>query len=67
MNERIQELYKEATGKDWAYDFDTQIAEKFTELIVKDACQQLMEWENEPFPFDERTAVWILKQHFGVK
>jgi hypothetical protein len=35
MNERIRELYKEATGKDWAYDFDTQIAEKFAELIVK--------------------------------
>jgi hypothetical protein len=67
MNERIEQLYKEATGKDWAYDFDPQIAEKFVELIVQDSIEQILEWRNEPFPFDEHTAVWILKKHFGVE
>ena len=67
MNKRIEQLYKEATGKDWAYDFDPQIAEKFVELIVQDSIEQILEWRNEPFPFDEHTAVWILKKHFGVE
>ena len=36
MNERIKELYKLTIGRDWAYDFDTEYAEKFAELIVRD-------------------------------
>jgi hypothetical protein len=36
MNERDKELYKEATGKEWAYDFDPMIAEKFADLIRAD-------------------------------
>lgn len=41
MNERIQELYKEATGKDWAYDFDPHIAEKFAELIIQECVKRI--------------------------
>ena len=47
MNERLSKLYKEATGSEWAYDFDKQIAETFANLIIKDivitiAAQALM-------------------------
>ena len=41
--------------------------EKFAELIVQESIKQLLEWKNEPFPFDENTAAWILKEHFGIK
>lgn len=36
MNERIRELYVKVAGKDWLYDFDTDKAEMFAELIVRD-------------------------------
>lgn len=41
MNKRIEELYKLATGKDWAYDFDPAIAEKFAELIVQECIENI--------------------------
>ena len=41
MNKRIQELYKEATGKDWVYDFDPDVAEAFALLIVHDFLSEL--------------------------
>jgi len=36
MNERDKELYQQATGKEWAYDFDVDTAEKFAALIRAD-------------------------------
>ena len=42
MNERIRELYKQAAGKDWAYDFDPAFAEIFAELIVEE-CVKIVE------------------------
>ncbi len=64
MNERIRELAKSVQcERHWT----EEDIEKFAELIVEDACRVLLEWKGEPFPFDESTAVWILKQHFGVK
>jgi hypothetical protein len=71
MNKRIQELAEQATtyidpsandGVCWHFD-----KEKFAELIVQESIKQLLEWKNEPFPFDENTAAWILKEHFGIK
>lgn len=66
MNYRIKELAKQSGLIQ--YDTDSKIsdAEKFAELIVLDACEAILEWKKEPFPFDESTAVWILKQHFGI-
>ena len=73
MNERIKELYKEATGKDWAYDFDPEVAEKFAELIVYECigcCEQVI---SDPVP--ESVDTWLnggeqciqeIKQHFGL-
>jgi len=62
MNERIKELYKEATGKDWAYDFDPQIAENFAELIVRE-CADVAD-QNGGF---WRGCGMTVKQHFGVE
>jgi hypothetical protein len=39
MNERDKELYQQATGKAWAYDFDIDTAEKFADLIRADATE----------------------------
>ena len=44
MNERDKELYQQATGKEWAYDFDVDTAEKFAALIRADereACAKM--------------------------
>jgi hypothetical protein len=46
MNERDKELYQQATGKEWAYDFDIDTAEKFADLIRADereACAKVCE------------------------
>lgn len=70
MNPRIKELIKQCTswsdGSTWTQRevFDK---EKFAELIVREAIEQILNWRKEPFPFDEQTAVWILKEHFGVE
>jgi hypothetical protein len=48
MNERDKELYQQATGKEWAYDFDINTAEKFADLIRADereACAQVCDFE----------------------
>jgi hypothetical protein len=47
VNERIKELYKLTIGRDWAYDFDTEYAEKFAELIIIDVCNTLSEISND--------------------
>jgi hypothetical protein len=39
MNKRIKELYQQVVGKDWAYDFDPQVAEKFAELIIQECAE----------------------------
>ena len=66
MNERIKELYKEATGKDWAYDFDPQVAEKFAELIVRECIEQVITGPNGPAHYAVEAAL-RLKKHFGVE
>ena len=63
MNKQIQELYKEATGKDWAYDFDIQIAERFAQLIVRE-CASIVDIQGRWILYD-KLAVKI-KKHFGV-
>jgi hypothetical protein len=58
MNERIKQLYVEATGKDWAYDFDPEVAEKFAELIVQECVD---------YAFHSGDDVSYLFKHFGVE
>jgi len=66
----VRELYEQAVvdaGKinGWGTT-NLHVAERLTELVIERACQAILEWKKEPFPFDESTAVWILKQHFGT-
>lgn len=62
MNARVKELYEEATGKDWAYDFDPHVAEKFAELIVREVFAKI---ENERFEVYQLVKESVMK-HFGV-
>ena len=66
MNERIKELIKQATTEehDGFLYFDKK---KFAELIVGECADVLLQWKNEPFPFDEDVAVSLIKEHFGVE
>lgn len=64
MNERIKELYRETTGKDWVYDFDPDYAEKFAELIIRECFSKLEPYLNDQFINDIESE---LKEHFGVK
>lgn len=71
MNERIKKLYKEAIGKDWAYDFDPQVAEKFAELIVY-RMLDITDAHTEVFQTDRDQALvkhikQSIKEHFGVE
>jgi hypothetical protein len=74
MNDRFRELALEAVNFRLDPDsnaFEAQVSpedlEYFAELLMQDFIKVLLEWKKEPFPFDEHTAVWILKQHFGVE
>ena len=62
MNERIKQLYVEATGKDWAYDFDPEVAEKFAELIVLECADFVAQNTLED------QGMWgKIVRHFGVE
>ena len=63
MNPRIKELYREATGKDWAYDFDPQVAENFAQLIVRE-CIRLCDQVDLVGADD---CIDNIKQHFEIE
>jgi hypothetical protein len=64
MNERIQKLYKETTGKDWVYDFDPDYAGKFAELIVRE-CAGVS--ENHKGMNDKYFIADAIKKHFEIE
>jgi hypothetical protein len=74
MNERINELYKLTIGRDWAYDFDTEYAEKFAELIVRE-CIELCDKEHAhsihthagPWNTAIKRCKESIATHFGVE
>jgi hypothetical protein len=66
MNEVFKRLSLEAGGSHYP-TINPNLQQRFGELIVKECIEKLLEWQSEPFPFDESTAVWILKKHFGIK
>lgn len=67
MNERIQKLYVETTGKDWVYDFDPDYAEKFAELIIWECANICFsEADGHRIAFGEHCGI-VIKQHFGVE
>ena len=61
MNERINELYKLTIGRDWAYDFAPEYAQKFAELIIRECVntldQQYVTISDDADPEDNKT--WI--------
>jgi hypothetical protein len=73
MNKRIQELAEQSNASfgdrlEYAVVFgEMEDFEKFIELIVQDSCDVLLKWKNEPFPFDEKLAASLIREHFGVK
>lgn len=66
MNERFQKLSLEAGGSHYP-SINPELQQRFGELIVQECIREILNWKKEPFPFDESTAVWILRQHFGVE
>jgi hypothetical protein len=75
MNERILELMVKA-GFDveklrmYPGGFpreDLIILEDFAKLIAEECVEVLLEWKNEPFPFDEDLAASLIKEHFDLK
>ena len=66
MNERFKQISLMAGGSHYP-TVNPDLQQRFGELVVEECIQQLLEWKSEPFPFDENTAVQILKQHFGIK
>jgi len=64
MNERILDLARQV----WPDPNTSHVNhEKFAQLIIQESCQVLLNWKDEPFPFDENLAVRLLKEHFGVE
>ena len=52
MNERIRDLYKQAVGKEWAYDFVQHYAEKFAELLIRECARLAMTQHCSTSPAD---------------
>lgn len=68
MNKRIKELYKEVVGKDWAYDFDAQHAEKFAELLIAEVLHEVAErayYSGDRAWSDDLDRPWV-EQKFGI-
>ena len=63
MKKAILQLYQEATGEDYLYDFDPMIAEEFAELIVL-TCIRLCD-QVDLVGADE--CIDAIKEHFEVK
>ena len=78
MNKQLKESYKLTIGRDWAYDFDTEYAEKFAELIVRECVAQceFVAGQAEITNTGEmarktkataNSCAKMIKQHFGVE
>lgn len=63
MNERFKELAIKARIQMCS---DARL-EEYGELILQDVFDVLRKWKSEPFPFDEDTAVSLIKEHFNIK
>jgi hypothetical protein len=61
VNERIKEFYKLTIGRNLADDFDTEYAQKFAELIIRECVntldQQYVTISDDADPEDNKT--WI--------
>jgi hypothetical protein len=74
MKSKIEELSGKALDKIVPYTWTTldyeeikKLQKYLAELIIQESCQVLLNWKDEPFPFDENLAVRLLKEHFEVE
>ena len=74
MKSKIEELSGNALDKIVPYTWTTldyeeikKLQKYLAELIIQESCQVLLNWKDEPFPFDENLAVRLLKEHFEVE
>jgi len=69
MNERIKALYKEATGKTFANDFDARVieAERFAELIVRECANLPFKDTGEVTTIGEIAVSNRILRHFGLE
>ena len=71
MNERIEKLYDQVTGKDWAYDFDPDMAERFAELIIRECAAVAGKFVHDnKYKEGGISEFWLkdgIKEHFGVE
>jgi hypothetical protein len=68
MNQRIQELAKEATQKFSRYDVRDSWEKLFAELIVRECVTRLE--QHHPFTKDPEAylyAISLIEEHFGVE
>lgn len=69
MNTSIKRLYEKTIGKEWAYDFDPDLAEKFAELIINE-CSNIAWQYCDISKISNGSLREIvadkIKQHFGV-
>ena len=64
MNKRIKELYNAVAGND-KLNFDSYLAEKFAELIVRKCANTVQDFVDHRFPASEYPL--RLKRYFGVE
>lgn len=67
MNEKLIEQLFIETQKQITSKTTKDFANKFTELIVKECANVLLEQKKEPFPLDPDFAASLIKEHFGVE
>ena len=74
MNTSIKRLYEKTIGKEWAYDFDPDLAEKFAELIIKEMLMLTYDEESRYYVLGEDYLAKVMenyrelaKEHFGVE
>ena len=66
MNERLQELMKQAGTDSSGKWMGIEHAEKFAELIVRECIEQVITGPNGPAHYAVEAAL-RLKKHFGVE
>lgn len=61
------ELALEVSTDEKTYQVPAGFIEKFSELIVRESADILLDWKKEPFPLDPDFAASLIKKHFGVE
>lgn len=49
------------------YAFSEKALDVFSKEIVQECSKVILDWKQEPFPFDEKLAVSLIKEHFEME